>query len=108
MDQLNDWLCGWCHTKSYGFYNPGCSFNKPGMLTWDGTQTDQTGQEYTRQYHQGFKLELLGEGSVLLSDRAREHLRGAASEKQSGIGWRVCWLKLGMGLTKGTWCSQAT
>jgi len=73
MDQLNDWLCGWCHTKSYGFYDLGCSFSKPGMLTWDGTQTDQMGQEYTRQYHQGFKLELLGEGSVLLSDRAREH-----------------------------------
>lgn len=83
------------------------------MLMWDRSLQTRGGQEYSRQqagwaYHQSFKLELLGGRGVLLSDRAREHLRGAASEKQSGIGWRVCWLKLGMGLTKGTWCSQAT
>ena len=37
-DQLNEWLCGWCHTEGYGFCDLQHTFNKPGMLMRDGTQ----------------------------------------------------------------------
>jgi len=45
-DQLNEWLCEWCHTKGYGFYDLGCTFAKPGMLTWDGTQVTRWARIY--------------------------------------------------------------
>lgn len=35
-DQLNDCLHGWCHAEGCGCYGLGCTFDKPGMLMWDG------------------------------------------------------------------------
>lgn len=50
--------------------------------------TDQEGQEYTRQqarwaHHQGFKIELWGEGAALLCDRQPENTvtLGSSGEK---------------------------
>lgn len=44
MEQLNDWLHGWCHSKGYGFRDLGCTFDKPQILTWDGTQLTRRGK----------------------------------------------------------------
>lgn len=25
-EQLNEWLCGWCHVQGFGFHHLGCTF----------------------------------------------------------------------------------
>ena len=37
-DTLNEWLCEWCHAQGFGYYGFGCSFEKGGMLTADGSR----------------------------------------------------------------------
>ena len=38
VDALNEWLCEWCHAQGFGYYGFGCSFEKGGMLTADGSR----------------------------------------------------------------------
>lgn len=35
-EQVNVWLCGWCHTQGFGFSDLGHTLDRPGMLTSDG------------------------------------------------------------------------
>ena len=35
---MNEWLCKWCCTQGFGYYNLGCSLEKGGMLKADGSQ----------------------------------------------------------------------
>lgn len=38
MDQLNDWLCGWCHTEGFGYCDLGPSLKRPHVLMLDGME----------------------------------------------------------------------
>lgn len=33
MDQVNDWLQGWCQAQGFAFCDLGQTFERPGMLT---------------------------------------------------------------------------
>lgn len=43
-DQLNKWLCRWCHIQGISFYDLGHTFDEPGRLMWDGTQLTRKGK----------------------------------------------------------------
>ena len=38
MDQLNDWLQGWCHARGLGYYDLGPTFKRLSILTLNGMQ----------------------------------------------------------------------
>ena len=38
VDTLNEWFCEWCCAQGFGYYGLGCSLEKAGMLTADGSQ----------------------------------------------------------------------
>lgn len=38
IEQVNDWLCSWCHVQGLGFYNLGHTFEKLGLPTADRAQ----------------------------------------------------------------------
>lgn len=39
--EVNAWLCGWCHAKGFGFYDPSSTFEEAGLLGADGIYLTQ-------------------------------------------------------------------
>ena len=38
VHMLKEWLCEWCHAQGFGYHGLGCSLEKGGMLTADGSR----------------------------------------------------------------------
>lgn len=82
MEQVNDWLRGLCHAWGFGFYDLGCTFERPGMLISDETRWGKSllGSKLAGLISRALNYIQWGKGMFRVTERNQETPRLSEAE----------------------------